>query len=671
MPSPQLKTLSPCKVDEVSALLDKEGDLSQFLEIGSSAGNLSLEEVGSSERSLPGPEEEIGSSVRNLSGPVADATSDTESECSEGEVLLPEEFLLTNIKPYGNSSLLYIEVRLSKLSFKALVDSGAARTFISPELRERILEQGFKIVNTTPTFVVSPLGAQEEINEAFRLPLTIKDKKQTIKVRVLPSLDTPCILGIDALRAFGMQINFEDNSFVFFENPLNNHPFLEEDEFTMAVSFNQVKEGTGLKKLTPEQKVRLEEFLKTIPPSPNRPGTTNLISHHIDVNGHPPIKQRYYPVSPIVQEAIYEEVDKMLKDDVIEESFSDWSSPIVMIKRNGKYRFCLDFRKVNSITKKDAYPLPFMNTILSRLRSARYISTLDLRKAFHNIPLTPESRPITAFTVPGRGLYQFKKMPFGLTGAPSCFQRLIDKIITPDMAPFAFAYLDDIIIATDTFDSHLYWLNKVIDKLLAAGLIINLDKSYFCKPEVKYLGFIVNSEGLQVDNDKIAAILDYPAPKNVTQVKRLVGMLAWYQKFLPNYSTVIGPINNLLKKNVKFEWGQAQQTAFDKVKGLLTSSPTLIRPNFRLPFYLHTDASQIGLGAMLTQIVDGTEHPIAYASRSLSKAERNYATTELECLSAIWALEKFRPYLEGQDITLITDHSSLKWLQNIKNPSEG
>ena len=140
MPSPQLKTLSPCKVDEVSALLDKEGDLSQFLEIGSSAGNLSLEEVGSSERSLPGPEEEIGSSVRNLSGPVADATSDTESECSEGEVLLPEEFLLTNIKPYGNSSLLYIEVRLSKLSFKALVDSGAARTFISPELRERILE---------------------------------------------------------------------------------------------------------------------------------------------------------------------------------------------------------------------------------------------------------------------------------------------------------------------------------------------------------------------------------------------------------------------------------------------------------------------------------------------------------------------------------------------------
>ena len=146
------------------------------------------------------------------------------------------------------------------------------------------------------------------------------------------------------------------------------------------------------------------------------------------MNGHPFIKQRYYLVSPVVA-GYHEEVDKMLKDDVIEESFSDWSSPIVIIKRDGKYRFYLDFRKVNSVTKKDAYPLPFMNTILSRLRSARYILTLDHRKAFQNITLTPESRPITAFTVPGRGLFQFKKMPFGLTGAPSCFQRIIDRLL--------------------------------------------------------------------------------------------------------------------------------------------------------------------------------------------------------------------------------------------------
>ena len=359
----------------------------------------------------------------------------------------------------------------------------------------------------------------------------------------------------------------------------------------------------------------------------------------------------------------------MLANDIIEPSQSEWSSPIIMAKRNGKYRFCLDFRKVNSVTKKDAYPLPFMSSILDRLRSARYISTLDITKAFHHILLTPESRPITAFAIPG-ALYQFKKLPFGLTNAPASFQRLIDKIITPDMAPFVFAYLDDVIIVTEDFNSHLKWLKLVIDKLLAAGLVLNMDKSEFCRSEVKYLGYIVNREGLKVDQDKIAPILNYRAPRTVKQVKRLLGMANWYQKFIPQFSAMMSPISKLLKKNVKWVWGPEQQAAFDSLKDKLTSSPLLVRPDLTRPFIIHTDASSIGLGAMLTQVTDGEEHVIAYASRTLSDAEKNYPATELEILAVLWAVEKkFRPYVEGQEITVISDHSSLRWLQNLQNPS--
>jgi len=173
----------------------------------------------------------------------------------------------------------------------------------------------------------------------------------------------------------------------------------------------------------------LTEFLKQhIVGDPDNPGATNLTEHRIDVGGHAPIKQRYYPVSPKIQEAIYAEVDKMLAAGIIEPSRSEWSSPIVMIRKpNGTYRFCLDFRKLNSVSKKDAYPLPYMNAILDKLRSARYISTIDLSQAYFQIPLEKNSRKLTAFTVPGKGLFHFTRMPYGLTGAPATFQRLLDR----------------------------------------------------------------------------------------------------------------------------------------------------------------------------------------------------------------------------------------------------
>ena len=237
------------------------------------------------------------------------------------------------------------------------------------------------------------------------------------------------------------------------------------------------------------------------------------------------------------------------------------------------------------------------------------------------------------------------------------------------MAPYCYAYLDDIIIATETFEEHLYWLKRVFDRLTEAGLILNQKKCEFCRAEVKYLGFVVNSKGLQVDPDKIAPIKDYPAPNNIRQIRRWIGMTSWYLKFILDYATRMAPVTALLKKGRKWDWGPEQQHSFEIIKEMLISAPILIRPDFEKPFEIHCDASTVGLGAILTQKVDRLDHVIAYASRTLTDPERNYYTTELECLAVIWAMEKFRQYVEGQEVTVITDHAAPTWLNNLKNPT--
>lgn len=300
---------------------------------------------------------------------------------------------------------------------------------------------------------------------------------------------------------------------------------------------------------------------REVPPTPSKLGTTNAVVHKIEVNGHPPIKQRYYPVSRVVEQALHQEVDKMLEQDIIEPSKSEWSSPVIMIKKpNGTYRFCLDLRKVNSVAKKDAYPLPHMNVILSKLRKARFISTIDMSQAFLQIPLDEKSREITAFTVPGKGLFHFKRLPYGLSASPSVFQRMVDNLIGPEFMPYVYSYIDDIIVVTSTFEEHLFWLGKVFERLRGANLIINKEKSKFCQSEAKYLGFLVNKNGLEIDPEKIAPIRDYPIPRTLRQVRRFIGMASWFRAFIKNFASIITPISSLLKKGQKWNWGMDQQT---------------------------------------------------------------------------------------------------------------
>src|SRR5436190_161936 len=623
-------------------------------------------------------------------------------------------------------SLLFIRVKILSDEIIALLDSGSSRTFLGPAIVERLKELKLSFGNSDGRRVTTATGQTTRIRGEIKLPITVRGQTKSLIVSALPTLALPCILGMDFLSLFKIGVNFSRKQWFFDDEPhiiydfdtepvssvfhlrapvdtkndgegispdssvkikITNRKVISAEEShtenTTAVVVNKSKTRRtrklrnnpllccGLSELSSSEEQRLAKFLKSeITGDPEKPGTTDLTEHKIDVNGHALIKQRYYPVSPKIQEAIYTEVDKMLEAGIIEPSKSEWSTPIVMIKKpNGSYRFCLDFRKLNSVSKKDAYPLPYMNAILDKLRAARYISTIDLSQAYFQIPLEKNSRELTAFTVPGKGLFHFTRMPYGLTGAPATFQRLLDRLIGPEMEPHAFAYLDDIVIVTQTFEEHLQWLKRVLTRIREAGLTINPEKSKFCRSQVKYLGFLVQQEGLKVDPDKTAPIVEYPSPKNIKQLRRFIGMASWYRRFIPQCATLLEPLTRLLRKNHSWEWGVEQETAFEAIKTCITSPPTLSCPNFKLPFVLQTDASSVGLGAVLTQESDGVEHVIAFASRSLSEAEKKYSTTEQECLAVVWSIKKFRPYLEGYSFRVITDHSSLRWLHNLKNPT--
>ncbi|XP_039310315.1 uncharacterized protein K02A2.6-like [Solenopsis invicta] len=407
-------------------------------------------------------------------------------------------------------------------------------------------------------------GQIATIAEEADVTVELEGRRHSLSVCLLPNLVVPCVAGVDFLCVFGISLDFTAVAWTFADEPDRRYPFeLGGKNITSAVA--GVPAGGGLSELTSDQERRLEEFLENhVPKQVANPGVTKLTEHRIDVGQHRPVKQRCYLVSPKVQDAIREEINKMLEAGIIEPSFSEWSNPIVMVKKTtSKYRFCLDFWKINSISKKDAYPLPNMNGILDKLRPAHYISTIDLSQAYFQIPLAKESREITAFSVPGKGLYHFTRMPYGLTGAPATFQRLLDKLIGPEMEPHAFAYLDDIVVVTSTFEEHLEWLQRVLDKIAAAGLTINPGKF---------------REGLTIDPDKVQPILEYPAPRNLKQLRRFLGMSSWYHRFIPQFATLSEPLTRLLRKNQ-------------------------------------------------------------------------------------------RPYLEGYKFTVITDHSSLRWLHHLKNPT--
>ena len=383
---------------------------------------------------------------------------------------------------------------------------------------------------------------------------------------------------------------------------------------------------------------------------------------HVDPQAQPRFyKPRSVPYA--MKEKVELELDRLYQQGIIEPvQFSEWAAPIVpVLKQSGDIRICGDYKlTVNGVAKLDTYPLPRIEDLFSSLSGGKYFSKLDLAQAYLQLPLDEASRKYVTINTQ-KGLYQYTRLPFGVASAPSIFQRTMDNLLQ-GIANVC-VYLDDILISGATETDHLHNLQEVLSRLEQAGMHLKKDKCAFLLSQVEYLGHQISQEGLHPTKEKVRAIVDAPAPCNVTQLKSFLGMLNYYSKFLPNLSTMIAPLYSLLHKKATWQWGAAQQTAFRRAKEFLASSPVLVHFDQGKPLVLSCDASPYGIGAVLShKFDDGSEHPVAFASRSLSPAEHKYAQIDKEGLAIIFGVKRFHQYLLGRKFTIYSDHKPLEHL---------
>ena len=430
--------------------------------------------------------------------------------------------------------------------------------------------------------------------------------------------------------------------------------------------------GTKLSHLHSVQRKELAEVITQYREVfPDVPSKTNLIEHDVDVGDSAPIKQHPYRVSPMKKELLDKKVQYMLKNDIIEESQSNWSSPCILVpKHDGGFRFCTDFRKVNDKTKSDSVPIPRIADCIDQIGNAKFVSTFDMLKGYWQVPLTQRAREISAFVTPS-GLYQYKVMPFGMKNAPATFQRMVNKLVRD--IDGCEGYIDDVVIFSDNWSDHIRQIKRFFQIMQEAKLTINLMKSEFGKATVKYLGHIVGQGQVRPLDAKIQTIAKFPIPTSRKELARFLGMAGYYRNFCLNFSDIAAPLTNLLSKKVKFVWTDDCQMAFDKVKLLLQKSPVLKSPDYEKPFKLIIDSSDVGTGSVLVQEAsDGLDHPVSYFSKKFLKYQKNYSVVEKETLGLVLALEHFDVYLGSTPfkIKVYTDHNPLTFLKTMKNKNQ-
>eukprot|EP00261_Vitis_vinifera_P031347 XP_019072590.1 PREDICTED: uncharacterized protein LOC109121780 [Vitis vinifera] len=407
-----------------------------------------------------------------------------------------------------------------------------------------------------------------------------------------------------------------------------------------------------------------------------------ICTHHIYMEeGAKPTRQPQRRLNPHMQEVVRAEVLKLLQAGIIYPiSDSTWVSPTQVVPKksgitvvkgeNGDevstrlttgWRVCIDYRKLNTVTRKDHFPLPFMDQVLERVSEHPFYCFLDGYSGYFQIEIAVEDQEKTTFTCPF-GTYAYRRMPFGLCNAPATFQRCMLSIFSDMVERIMEVFMDDITVYGTSFEDCLSHLEDVLKRCIEKDLVLNWEKCHFMVNQGIVLGHVISKKGIEVDRAKVELILKLPPPTNVKGIRQFLGHAGFYRRFIKDFSKIAKPLCELLVKDAKFEWDDKCQRSFELLKQFLTSAPIVRAPNWELPFEVMCDSSDYAIGAVLGQREDGKPYVIYYASKSLNDAQRNYTTTEKELLAVVYALDKFRAYLIGSSIVVFTDHSALKYL---------
>ena len=461
-------------------------------------------------------------------------------------------------------------------------------------------------------------------------------------------------------------------------------PDLEHQGMTQKVKRALMKERGAIRKPPPVKETRKKIYSEV--PREVRDGLDKILSDYEDMfpeqlpKGRPPKREVEfaiktepgaappnrppYRLSPKEHEELQAQIEDLLAQGHIRPSQSPYGAPILFVpKKDGRWRMCIDYRALNKQTIKDRYPLPRIDDLLDRLGKAKYFSTIDLASGYHQIAMKEDDIPKTAFRT-HRGHFEFVVMPFGVSNAPATFQRLMNKVFAKELDAFILVYLDDILVFSRTKEEHLEHIRTALGRLRDAKIYARLHKCEFYKDKVEYLGFDVSARGVQPSPDKVRAVVEWPKPSSVKDVRSFLGLAGFYRRFIKNFSLKAKPLTELTRDDAVWRWEEPQEMAFKTLKRSLVTAPVLHMPNFDLPFVLMTDASAVSVGGILEQDFGSGLQPVAYESKKLSPTEMRYSAYERELLGIVWAIGKWRHYFEGRKLIVQTDHSSLRHLPN-------
>lgn len=556
---------------------------------------------------------------------------------------------LSDIRPFR-----WIHVNGVKVS--GLLDSGAAVTVVSERFWKTLPHAKLESCGTR---LRAANGGLLSVVGKSLLQFNVGSTTNAITALVVSESGHDVILGYDLWKVMGWRI-------------------MGPNDVTVAVVDPELRTDLNIESdLTPTQRDRLYQAVeKLIVGSDEALTRTNVLEHLIELEpGSRPFFLRSHHFSPALEKKMMVELERMLKLGVIEPSNSPVASPIVpQTKKDGSIRLCLDSRVLNSMTVKDRWPVPNLPAMIGRLQNSRLYISIDLKSAFWQVGLDGERRPgqiassreLTAFVFPGRGLFHFKVMPFGLCNSPATQCRLMSKVLGHDLEPSVVYYLDDILLMGNTFEELMGRLAEVISRLTKANLAINLGKCRFFCQEIMFLGYLIGGGLIKPDPRKVAAVMNFPVPRSMKEVRRVLGLAGYYRRLIPKFSEITAALSDLLKGESRFQWTKEAQHSFETLKAVLSSEPVVGNPQFELEFILQCDASDVAAAAVLGQFQGGVEIVIAYYSHKWQKFERNWAATEKEAACVLYAIRHFRAFIAGSHFTVITDAQALLHLKKVK-----